>query len=81
MSGRSRTIDVRAEPGGEGGFIEGSGGEAQNGLCGGFFGGGETIAVQFEEEDADEEAGAFVCCAAWAAPLLRCCFERGFRLR
>jgi hypothetical protein len=29
-------------------------------LGGGFLGGGETIAVQFQEEDADEEAGAFV---------------------
>jgi hypothetical protein len=29
-------------------------------LCGGFFGGDEMIAIQFEEEDADEEAGAFV---------------------
>ncbi len=42
---KSRTVDVGAEPGGEGGFIEGSGGEAENGLCGGFFGGGETRAV------------------------------------
>jgi hypothetical protein len=60
ISGRSRTLDIGAEPGGEGGFIECSGGEAQDGLRGGFFGGGETRAVYFEEEDADEEAGAFV---------------------
>ena len=60
ISGRSRTRGVGAEPGGEGGFVEGSGGEAEDGLCGGFFSGGETIAVRFEEEDAEEEAGAFV---------------------
>src|SRR5713226_8669509 len=55
---RSKRPDVGAEPGGEGGFVEGSGGEAEDGLCSGFLGGGEMIAVQFEEEDADEEAGA-----------------------
>src|SRR6266850_2931284 len=53
-------LDVCAEPRGKGGLIEGSGGEAQDGLCGGFFGGNELIPVHFEEEDTDEEAGAFV---------------------
>jgi hypothetical protein len=58
--GRSRTLDAGAVPGGEGGFIEGSGGEAEDGLRGGFFGGGEARAVHFEEEDTEEEAGPFV---------------------
>src|SRR6266850_7453045 len=53
-------LDVCAEPRRKGGLIEGSGGEAQDGLCGGFFRGCETITVHFEKEDADEEAGAFV---------------------
>ncbi len=42
---RSETLDVRAHPGGEGRFIEGPGGEAQDGLGGGFFGGGKARAV------------------------------------
>ena len=36
---------VGAEPGGKGGFIEGPGGEAEDGLGGGCLGGGEVVAV------------------------------------
>ncbi len=36
-AGLSETLGVGAEPGGEGGFVESSGGEAQDGLGGGFF--------------------------------------------
>src|SRR5712691_2605849 len=57
---RSETVDVGAEPGGEGGFIEGSGGEGEDGLGGGFFSCREVKTVQLEEKDADEEAGAFI---------------------
>src|ERR1700740_747606 len=56
----SLSFDVSVQPGSEGGFIEGSGREAHHCLCGMFFVGGQTIAVQFEKQDADEKAGALV---------------------
>jgi hypothetical protein len=46
-SGGSQALHVGAEPRGEGEFVEGSGGEAEDGLGGGFFGGGEMTAVYF----------------------------------
>ncbi len=47
--GRLPTFDVGAELGGEGEFMEGSGGEAEDRLGGGFFGGGETMAIHYED--------------------------------
>ena len=45
---------------GEAGFIEGSSGEAQHGSSGGFFGGGETITIHFEEQHTNNEPGTLV---------------------
>lgn len=58
-------LRIGAEPGGEGGFVDCAGCEAEDGLGGGFLRGGEAVAVQFEEEDADNEAGAFVSVDEW----------------
>lgn len=56
----ARGGDVGAEPGGEGGLVEFSGGEGKNGLGGVFLGGDEAVAVHFQEEHAQQEAGALV---------------------
>jgi hypothetical protein len=56
----SPALDVRVHPGGEGGFVEGSGGEVEQGLRGVFFGSSKAAAVYFEEEDSDDKAGALV---------------------
>ena len=53
-------LHVGPQPGGEGGFVEGSGGKAEDGLRGIFFGGGKTIAVHFEQQDTDDKARALV---------------------
>lgn len=44
----------------EGNFINRSCSTNQHGLCGGFFGGGKTIAVQLNEQHAENEAGPLV---------------------
>src|SRR5712692_9040018 len=51
---------MRAHPSDEGGFVQGSRGEAQDGLRRVFFRGRKAIAVHFEEEHADDKAGALV---------------------
>ena len=57
---RHQVLDVHSHPGSKGGFVEGSGGEAEDGLRGVLFGGRKAVAVHFEEQDADEKAGALV---------------------
>lgn len=51
---------VGVQPNTEGGFVDGSGREPNNGLRGIFFGGRKTITVHFQEEHAHYKAGAFV---------------------
>jgi hypothetical protein len=53
-------LGICAHPGGEGGFIESARCEAQDGMCRGFLGRGEIVAVHFQEQGADEEAGALI---------------------
>ena len=53
-------LDVSAHPGGEGVFVEGTAGQAQHRLGRIFFAGSETIAIHFEKQGPDDEAGAFV---------------------
>lgn len=52
--------DVGAEERGIGGLVEAAGREREDGLGGVFLAGREAVAVELEEEDSDDEAGAFV---------------------
>jgi hypothetical protein len=53
-------LHVNAHPGTEGGFVEGSGSEVEDGLRGLFFGGRKAVCVDFEEQDTDDKAGALI---------------------
>ena len=44
----------------EAGFVDGPGGEFEDGLCGFGFGGGEVEAIYFEKQDSDDKAGALI---------------------
>ena len=58
--GLSRGLAIRAHPRCETGFIERPRSQAENRLRGSLLAGGESIAVQFEEQHANQETGAFV---------------------
>ncbi len=53
-------LRVNAHPGSEGGFVEGSGSEVEDGLRGLFFGGRKAVRVDFEEQDTDDKTGALI---------------------
>jgi hypothetical protein len=61
-------LHVNAHPGSEGGFVEGSGSKVKDGLRGIFFGGRKPVGVDFEEQDADDKAGALISIDKGAVP-------------
>src|SRR5712691_4394138 len=57
---RSCPRHIGAKECGIAGLIEGSGRKLQNGLCRAFLAGGKTVAVQFQKQDSNNEAGPLV---------------------
>jgi hypothetical protein len=51
---------IRAHPPGNGGFLEGSRSQAEHRLRGWLFTSGESITIHFEEQNTNNNAGAFV---------------------
>src|SRR5271156_3497625 len=58
-------FEVCAQPRGESGFIESVCRQAEHGLRGCFLAGREIMAVDFQEQHADDEAGALVAVEKW----------------
>src|SRR6267378_5609179 len=55
-----RRSGIRSQPGREPGFVDGSGGESENGLSCVLFLGGKEIIVDFKKEYANDETGTLI---------------------